>query len=232
MALRLEELAKTIDHALPGADPAPEAVIGHCEEACEHHFAAVCVAAGCVGLAADRLRGRGVKAAAVVAGRDRRENVALATSCVAAGAAEIEVRLNTKAMVNGSFRAARDDLAAVVRVVRMAGVNTGRGSALVKVSVDCDLLDTARKRLACLIVADVDADFADARTAAAGTSALYDLELLRENLPERIALKATVPVETPGEAHELITAGAARIGTPHAVTLFAGARALSGLARA
>jgi deoxyribose-phosphate aldolase len=149
---------------------------------------------------------------------------------VAAGAAEIEIGLDTEAMLAGAFRAARDELAAVVRAVRMASVNAGRGYVLVKAALDCDRLDDARKRLACVILEDVDADFAAVERAEPGTAALYDLELLRDLLPERIALKATVPVDGVDEAEQLVTAGAARIDTPHAVVIMRAAPVLSGAA--
>lgn len=230
MALRLEELAKTIDHLLCQSDPTPGDVIRLCDESCEHHFAAVRVGPQYVRVATERLRGCDVKVAALVAGRDRKAKAELAVHCVAAGAAEIEIGLDTEAMLAGAFRAARDELAAVVRAVRMASVNAGRGYVLVKAAVECDRLDEARKRLACVILEDVDADFAAVVSAEPGTGALYDLELLRDFLPERIALKAAVPVTAADEAERLITAGAARIGTPHAVAIMRGARVLSGAA--
>jgi deoxyribose-phosphate aldolase len=230
MALRLEELAKTIDHPLCESDPTPGHVIRLCEESCEHHFAAVRVDPHCVRVAAERLRGCDVKVAGVVDGRDRKAKAELAVRCVAAGAAEIEIGLDTEAMLAGAFRAARDELAAVVRAVRMASVNAGRGYVLVKAALDCDRLDDARKRLACVILEDVDADFAAVERAESGTAALYDLELLRDLLPERIALKATVPVAGADEAERLVTSGAARIGTPHAVAIMRAAPVLSGAA--
>ena len=104
MALRLEELAKTIDHLLCQSDPTPGDVIRLCDESCEHHFAAVRVGPQYVRVAAERLRGCDVKVAALVAGRDRKAKAELAEHCVAAGAAEIEIGLDTEAMLAGAFR--------------------------------------------------------------------------------------------------------------------------------
>jgi deoxyribose-phosphate aldolase len=232
MALRLEELAKTIDHTLQEPDPVPADVVGLCEEACEHHFAAVCVEPRFVRLASERLRGCDVKVAGVVVAWSRKEKVAQAAACVAAGAAEIELALDTEALGAGAFRAARAELAALIGAVRMAGVNTGRESALVKVAIDCDRLDQARKRLACAILEDADADFATARASASGSAVLYDLEFLRDRLPETIGLKAAVPVARIAAAEELVIAGAARIATPHAVAMLRPEPVLSGVAPA
>jgi deoxyribose-phosphate aldolase len=167
-----------------------------------------------------------VKVAGVIAAGDRKANAALAARSVGAGAAEIEVALGTDAMLAGAFRPARDDLAAAVRALRTANVNSGRGYVLVKVAVDCDRLDDARKRLACLIVEDVDADFAEAVTRIPGIAALRDVELFRDRLPEHIGVKATVPIARAKEAEELVIAGVARIGTPHGVAMMRAAPAL------
>jgi deoxyribose-phosphate aldolase len=226
MTLRVEELAKTIDHPLQTPAPTPADVVRLCDEACAHHFAAVCVGAHCVRLAAERLRGCDIKVAGVIAAADRKAKAALAVRCLSAGAAEIEIALGTEEMLAGAFRSARNDLAAVVRALRTANVNTGRGYVLVKVAVDCDRLDDARKRLACLIVDDVDADFVEAVTRSPGIAALRELELFRDGLPERVGVKVTVPVARAEEAEELVTAGVARIGTPHAVAMMRSAPTL------
>src|SRR5919109_1611642 len=108
MPLRLEELAKTIDHPLGEPRPTPADVVRHCDEACRHHFAAVSLTASCVRLAAERLRGCDVKVAALVRRDGRGAKADVAARCVRAGAAEIEVELDTASMLAGAFRPARD----------------------------------------------------------------------------------------------------------------------------
>jgi deoxyribose-phosphate aldolase len=217
MPLRPDELAKTIDHTLLDPRAASAEVERVCEEACGHHFATVCVLPRHVRAARRRL-GRGdVKVAALIG-----PDAALAGECVAAGAAELDVALNTGAMVAGDFRRARDELAAVMRAVQMRSVTAGKGQVLVKVGIDCDRLDDKRKRLACMIVEQVDADFAAAR-ARNGGSAVYEVELLRDRLPEAIGVKAFGTVATADDVRELVTAGADRIGTTHALAIMGGA---------
>jgi deoxyribose-phosphate aldolase len=218
MHVRPEELAKTIDSQLP-----PEGRAGDlarlCEDASRFHFAAVCVAPGDVRGAGESLRGSDVKVSAAVGegGGD------VARSCVAAGAAELEVRLDADAMVTGDFCGARARLAAVVQAVRTASVTAGRGHVLVKAVIHGDRLDAARKQLACRIVETVDADFAVLWTAApAQSSALWDVELLRDRLPERIGVKVSGPVAGAEEALALTRAGATRVGTPYAAALVGG----------
>lgn len=222
MPLRLEELAKTVDSILaPGTGAA--AVPRFCEEAAHAHFAAVCVPPALVRATAERLRGCDVKVAAALS----RPSADLARRCVAAGAAELDVPLDTGAMLAGEFRLARAGLAAVVGAARMASVNSGRGHALVKVVLDGDRLDAPRKQLACKIVEDVDADFAVLASAIpADNAAVWDVELLRERLPDRIGVKASGPVASREEAEDLVAAGAARVGTPFAGAVVDGLAAL------
>jgi deoxyribose-phosphate aldolase len=133
--------------------------------------------------------------------------------------------MNLEAMRQNRFLVVRDEVAAVVRSVRMRSVNSGRGVVLVKVIVECDRLDDKLKQLACRIVELVDGDFAETGTDAAAEAApLYDVELLRERLPERVAVKATGRLASLEQAQELVSAGAARLGAANAVPLLAGAR--------
>jgi deoxyribose-phosphate aldolase len=222
MARRPLELAKTIDHTLLDPHAPPAAVERLCDEAGEHHFASVCVLPALVGLAAGRLRGRDVKIAGLVGfplgAEGTRRKLADAERCVAEGADELDVVLNVSAMLCGDFRLVRDELAAVVRVVRVRSVNTGRGEALVKVVLECERLGRKRAQLACMIVEGVDADFVctsagDPRAALA----LEHVELLRDRLPERIGVKAAGAITTAEEAADLLVAGAGRIGTRYAV---------------
>jgi deoxyribose-phosphate aldolase len=213
MSLRPEELAKTIDHTLLDPKATPADVDRVCDEAWGHHFAAVCVLPRHVREATGRLGRCDVKVAAFIG-----PDAALAGECVAAGAAELDVLMNVDAMLVGDFRRVRDELAAVVRRVRMQGVTAGKRLVLVKVGIDCDRLDDKRKRLACTIVEHVEADFVAARSRDGG-SVVYEVELLRDRLPDAVSVKAFGSVATAAEADELVAAGATRIGTSHAVSV-------------
>jgi deoxyribose-phosphate aldolase len=229
MALRLEELAKTIDHTLLDPEATDDDVDRICDEARQHHFAAVCVLPSHVPRAREALRGCDVKVSSVIGhpfgGGSLKEKVSTASACVAAGAHELGLVMNLEAMWRSEFPRVREELAAVVRSVRMLSVNGGRGFVLVKVILECERLDDKLKQLACRIVELVDGDFAETTAdATAGAPQLYDVELLRERLPERVAVKATGRLESLEQAQELVTAGAARLGAPNAVAVLAEAR--------
>ncbi len=113
MALRLEELAKTIDHTLLGATATLQDVEALCDEARTHHFAAVCVLPFAVPAAVEALRGCDVKVATVISyplGADAtRAKIVAAESSIAAGADELGVVLNVPALLSGDFRLVRDE---------------------------------------------------------------------------------------------------------------------------
>lgn len=227
MALRLEELAKTIDHSL--LDPAAtfHDVEVLCEEARANHFASVCVLPYCVPLATEALRGCDVKVCTVVSypfGTDvTKAKVAAAEACIAAGADELDVVLNAGALLSGDFRYVRDELAALVRAVRVKSVNMGKGIVLLKVILQSGDLDDKLKKLACKIVEDAGADFVETSTGhGEAVATLHDVELLRDALPESIGVKACGGIDCVEDAEAMIAAGAGRIGTRNAVAIMNG----------
>ena len=139
---------------------------------------------------------------------------------MALGADELDVVLNIPAMLSGDFRYVRDELRSVVRSVRMTSVNTGRGLVLVKANVEAYYLDEKLKRLVCKIVEDSGADFIKTSTGKApGGATAKDVELFRDLLPESVGVDASGGIRTAEDAELMINAGAARIGTSHAVDI-------------
>ncbi|HSK14632.1 MAG TPA: deoxyribose-phosphate aldolase [Gaiellaceae bacterium] len=226
MARRPPDLAKTIDHTLLDPAPTADAVSRLCDEAQEHHFAAVCVLPSTVPAAASLLLGCDVKVAAFVASAGACEpgaGVRAAESCVAAGAHELDVVLDVDALLAGEVLRIRDDLAAVVRATRLRSMNSGRGQTLVKAVVECGRLGPQRTRLACRIVEGAGADFV--AVSAAGVpldDVLASVELVRECLPDRVGVKAVGEISSAAEAVDVLAAGAVRIGTTNAVGVVAG----------
>jgi deoxyribose-phosphate aldolase len=223
MALRLEDLAKTLDHAVLDPEATPDEIERACAAAREHHLASVCVLPEFVRAAVGHLRGCDVKVCAVIGlplGHEpARTKIALAERCAADGAGEVEVVLNVGAMLGGDFLAVRDELAALVHAVRMKSVNSGKGLVLVKIALETSQLDDKRIRLACRIVAAAGADFASTSTAGDGAAPVADVELLRECLPDAVAVKASGGIETLADVEAMVDAGAARVGTTKAAAI-------------
>ena len=228
MALRLEDLAKTLDHALLDPEATADDIERVCAEAREHHLASVCVLPEFVRVAADHLRNCDVKVCAVIGiplgDGPSKTKIAVAEDCVADGAGEIEMVLNVAAMLAADVLAVRDELVALVRAVRMRSVNSGRGVVLVKVALETSHLDDKRIRLACRIVDAAGADFAATSTGRDGRAPVADVELLRECLPDGVAVKASGGIETLADVEAMVDAGAARVGTSQAGAIMSGVR--------
>jgi deoxyribose-phosphate aldolase len=219
--VRVEELAKTIDSALLDATSTTTAVEALCRDAISYHFASVSVLPYCVPVARKLLQGYDVKVGTVVSfplGADsQRTKIMGAEQAVALGADELDVVMNIPAMLSGDFRYVRDELRSVVR---MTSVNTGRGLVLVKADVEAYYLDEKLKRLVCKIVEDSGADFIKTSTGKApGGATAKDVELFRDLLPESVGVDASGGIRTAEDAELMINAGAARIGTSHAVDI-------------
>ena len=216
--MHADELAKTIDHTLLRPEATVADIERLCAQAAEFHFAAVCVLPHWVSLCRRLLADSDVKVCTVVGfpyGADGgRAKVATAKDAVAHGADEIDVVICVPAMLAGDFTYVRNELRAVVRAVRVGGVNNGRGLVIVKVIVETCYLSTKLKKMACKIVEDAGADFVKTSTGLGPAGAtVHDVELLRDALSEHVAVKAAGGVRTYREVARLINAGAARIGT-------------------
>ena len=229
MALRLEELAKTIDRTLLD----PRAGAQEIEDVClctrDQHLASLCVLPKHVAAAAEHLKGSDVKVCAVVGYPEgaaaAKAKIAEAERCLDEGAGELEFALNVKAMLACDFALVRDELVAFTRTVRMRTANGGRGAVVLKAIIGTGRLDDKRTKLACKLVELAEVDFA--QTSANGAPVtIHDVELLRDCLPESVGVKASGGVGTLDDALAMINAGAGRIGSPFALEIMAHAAKL------
>jgi deoxyribose-phosphate aldolase len=222
MALRTEELAKTIDQTLLDAEAAPDDVEAVCRRAGDMHVASVSVLPEHVPLAAEELRGSDVKVCAVVgfpSGRaGPKGKIDEAERALADGAGELEFVMNVRALRLGDVRLVLDELVSFVRTMRMKSANGGRGVVVLKAIIGTAYLDDKLKQLACKIVERAELDFAQTATGHGSASAtVRDVELLRECLSERVAVKACGGIETLDDVYAMVNAGAARIGSAAAI---------------
>ncbi len=222
--MQSDELAKTIDHTLLRADAVALDVERLCREAAQYHFATVCVFPHFVPLAHGLLRSADVKVCSVISfpfGADvPKVKVLAAKEAVADGADEIDVVINVQAMLSGEFSLVRDELASVVRAVRMRAVNSGRGHVTVKAILETCYLSAKLKKLACKICEQAGVDYAKTSTGCGpGGATVQDVELLRDCLDEHIGVKASGGIRTMHDVELMLNAGASRIGTSSGVAI-------------
>jgi deoxyribose-phosphate aldolase len=206
MALRFEELSKTIDHTLLDPEATAEEVEATCARARELHVASVCVLPAHVPVAAEELRGSDVKVCAVVglpSGSARsRTKIAQAAQALAEGAGELEFVANIGALRAGDARLVHEELVSFVRATSQ--------------------LDDKLTRLAAKIVELAGLDFAQTSSGLRPDAAtVREVELLRECLPEAVGVKACGGIETLADVEAMVNAGAGRIGSATAVEILA-----------
>lgn len=230
--MRAEDLTKTLDQMVLATTTSIEDIERACEDARDHHFAALCSYPRYVPLIADLLRGCDVKTCAVIdfpgGASSSLERAQEADRAVAEGADELDVVMNYRAMLAGDFKGVRDDLVRVVRAVRGRAANDARGDVLVKVIIEAPLLNDKVKRLACKIVVDSGADFAKTCTGVGTVATVHDVELMRDALPEGVGVTAAGGVATLASVQAMIGAGAARVSTSSAVSVLAELAVLNG----
>ena len=207
--------AKHIDHTLLKSDATRTDIASLCEEAVEHGFASVCVPPSYVPQANQLLYGSGVAICTVVGfplGYQTTESkVFEACQAVSSGAVEVDMVINLGSVRNADFNAVGDDIRRVVAAVE---------DAVVKVIIECCLLDNAEKRKLVDIVAESGAGYIKTSTGFAASGAtLEDVKLLAECSAGRIKIKAAGGVRDWASCRDMIAAGADRIGTSAGVVI-------------
>lgn len=218
MPPRASELAKTVESTLLRANAAAPDLDALCGEARTLHLAAVAVLPVHVAGAVDRLRGSDVKVVALLSfpfGADAPEvKAAAAEAAVRDGADELEVVMALSAFLSGDVNAVRDELARIVRAVRLRTVSSGRRPTQVRAVVETAYLDDRRIRLAARVLRAAEVDMAVTSTGLTPKAASpLDVELLRDELGGDVTVKAAGGIRALQEAHDLLAAGAARLGS-------------------
>ena len=207
--------AKHIDHTLLKSDASGADIANLCEEAVEHGFASVCVPPSYVPQARQLLYGSGVAVCTVVGfplGYQTTETKAFeARQAVSAGASEVDMVINLGSVRNADFTLVGDDIRRVVAAAE---------NAVVKVIIECCLLDNAEKSKLVDIIVKSGAGYVKTSTGFAAFGAtLEDVKLLAECSAGRIQVKAAGGVRDFASCRDMIAAGAERIGTSAGVVI-------------
>ena len=208
-------LAKYIDHTLLKADAKRSDIRRICEEAREHGFASVCVNSCYASLVSQELSGSGVKTCCVVGfplgAMSTRAKAFEAKCAVEDGADEVDMVIHVGALKEGNDAYVESDIRAVVEAAK---------PSIVKVIIETCLLTDEEKVRACVLSEKAGAAFVKTSTGfSTGGANARDVALMRQAVGNRLGVKASGGIHTPGEAKELIEAGASRIGASNGVAL-------------
>ena len=214
------DLAGHIDHTLLKPVATAEQIDRLCDEAVEHHFAAVCVNPTWVRRAASRLRGSGVAVASVVGfplGASTPRIKAMETrQALRDGAREIDMVINIGALKSGDYDTVERDVAGVSDACREVG-------ALNKVIIEAALLSDEEKIIACRLAKAGRAHYVKTSTGfGPGGATVFDVALMREAVGPKLGVKAAGGIKNATDAEEMIAAGATRIGASAGVAMVRG----------
>ncbi len=209
-------IAHFIDHTVLKPDCSPEDIKTICSEAVIHGFKAVCIPPYFVPKAVNILEGTPVKVCTVVGFpmgySTTASKVEEIKRALAEGADEVDVVVNVNAIKDGNWNFVSNDIDATTTAIHI------RGKAI-KIIFETGLLTEEEIVRLCEICNEKMPDFVKTSTGWNGGATSDIVKLLRENLNSSIKIKASGGIRTPDAAHELINAGALRLGTSSGVHL-------------
>lgn len=215
MEYNRKNIAAIIDYTLLKADATEKDILKCCEEGKKYGFASVCIQPCYVKLAAEALKGSGVKVATVVGfplGANLTSVKAFeAARAVEDGADELDMVLNIGALKQGNAKYVEEDIKAVVKAA---------DGAVVKVILETCYLTDEEKVLACKLSKNAGAHFVKTSTGLAGGGAtVEDVALMRRTVGQDLGVKAAGGIRTLESFKAMVDAGANRIGTSSGVKI-------------
>lgn len=129
--------------------------------------------------------------------------------------------INIGALKSGDFELVRRDIEKVVDSAHEAG-------AIVKVILETVLLTDEEKVMASALAKTAKADFVKTSTGFGGGGAtVFDVALMRETVGPDMGVKASGGVRTAEDVHDMIAAGATRIGASAGVQILSEAEGVA-----
>lgn len=213
------DVANTIEHSVLNPDITADKIIKACGEARECKMANVCVSPYYVSLAAEQLRGSGVKVCTVVGfphgAASTAAKAAETREAIKNGAEELDVAMNILAIKNGENEAALRDLKEIVDIAR--------GRAKVKAIYEQSVYTEDEKLTALGIAKTAGADYVKISNALTGNkAAAEDVRFVRGALGEGIGIKIDGGISDAAKVRELMAAGAQRFGCSKSVQIIKG----------
>jgi len=212
-------LAKMIDHTLLKPDSTKEQIIELCEEAKAYHFATVCIQPTWVPIAKTILKDSDVGITTVIGfplgATSTFTKVVETRDAIASGATEVDMVINIGALKSQDDMGVFQDIKAVVEAANSA--------AIVKVIIETGYLTVEEKILACNLAKEAGADFVKTSTGfGPGAATVADIELMRETVGADMGVKASGGVRDQETTHQMVEAGATRIGASAGIAIVNG----------
>jgi deoxyribose-phosphate aldolase len=213
-----QDLASIIDHTLLKAEATQDEVLELCHEARQYRFASVCVNPGWVKLAAETLRGSGVKVCTVVGfplgATTTLTKVMETRDAIAAGADEIDMVIHIGALKNHQDDWVESDIREVVQASQ---------GKIVKTIFETALLSDEEVIRASKMAKRAGADFVKTSTGfGPGGATAHHVGLMRKTVGPLMGVKASGGIRDQETARQMVDAGATRIGASASVKIVRG----------
>ena len=210
-------IAKMIDHSLLRPELTEDDIREGCRIAIKYDVATVCCNPCDVALVAELLAGSDVKTTTVIGfphGYNTTKTKKFeAEQAIKDGAAELDMVINISKLLSGQYDYVKKDIQAVVEVAH-------RHNAIVKVILENYYLTDEQKIKACRLAEEAGADFVKTSTGfAAGGATLEDLRLMRDNVSEKVQVKAAGGVRDLEMALKVREIGCTRFGATRTETI-------------
>jgi deoxyribose-phosphate aldolase len=213
-------LARFIDHTILKNTTTIADIDKICNEALEHHFAAVCVPPYFVQDAKKLLSSANVKVATVVGFpfgyhhyKTKEEEARLA---IGEGADELDMVMNLAAFKS-------NDLAYVETEVDNLSKLTSENAKTLKIIIESGILSNEEIIKCCELYRHFPVQFLKTSTGYAEKGASVEaVKLMRQHLPDTIQIKASGGIRTAEFAQQLVDAGATRLGCSASVAIAKG----------
>ncbi|CCW36417.1 deoxyribose-phosphate aldolase [Chthonomonas calidirosea] len=212
-----QALAKCIDHTLLRPEASADDIRRLCAEARAYGFASVCVQPVRVALAVQELENTGIAVGTVIGFPHGASGTAVKVYEVERaqekGASEFDMVIDLGAVQDGDWQLVATEVQQVAKRVHATG-------GVLKVILECALLNADQKRHAAEVALEGGADYLKTSTGfASGGATIEDVRLLRQVAGERCKVKAAGGIRTWRAALAMLEAGADRIGCSASVMI-------------
>lgn len=212
--ISLEEILQICDHTLLRVDCTSEEIMQLCDQAIKYNCASVCIPP-CHVAGAKRYVGKKMKICTVIGFPNGYATSAVkafeAKDAIINGADEIDMVINLSMVKDGAWDEVAKDITAVRKATR---------GHILKVIIECCLLTEEEKVRMCEIVTECGAEYIKTSTGFSKSGATFeDVELMRENCPAFVKVKAAGGISSIEDAKRFMLLGAERLGTSRIVKI-------------
>ncbi len=210
MEFTFEEIARMIDHSLLKPTLTDEELEAGCRLGVEYGVASVCIMPYYLRRCAEILAGSGVHPSTTIGfphgGHATAVKAAEARQAIADGGEELDMVVNISQVLSGNWDYVRDDIKAVLDVVR------AEGKKLKVIFENCYLQDEHKIAL-CEICGELGVDWVKTSTGfGSGGATEDDVRLMRRHSPPHVQVKAAGGIRTLDALLRFRELGATRIG--------------------